>query len=441
MSSFFGTDGIRASMGTALFTQDNLPSVAHAISRWLNDTYKKDAAKPRVLIIYDTRNSCAYIKSVFKMVFLSASIDVFDAGVLPTPAAAYLIKKYGYSCALIISASHNPWHDNGIKIMDASGKLSPQAEQIITEYINHPAPTTINYLDLGNETIINGLHEYHDALAQFFKPNFLRSTKIVIDCAHGATSTIAPAIFKYLGAETITLNNQPNGFNINEQCGSLTPQKLQEAVAAHGADIGFAFDGDGDRVIAVNRSGHLKNGDDILALLSQHPDYADQKVVVGTIMSNVGLQSWLNKQNKKLLRTAVGDKYVAQVLHEQHLLMGGEQSGHILLKNYTNTGDGILVALKTLEALTILDNKDFETFAPFPQILLTVPVKKMCDLSENPYDILIEQAEKLIPCGRISVRYSGTEKNMLRIMVESELLHDARTIAHDLAASLQKELS
>lgn len=441
MNSFFGTDGIRGTMGTAPFTQHSLPIVAQGMSKWINAHYKKAATKPRVLIIHDTRNSCAYIKSLFKMVFLGDSIDVFDAGVLPTPAAYHLIKKNNYDCALIISASHNPWHDNGIKVIDNSGKLSPQAEQTITEYSNNPTTLDVQYRDLGNEYTLNGTQEYLDILKNFFKPHFLESTKIVLDCAHGATSILAQHLFEYFGAAVITLNNHPNGFNINQACGSCNPTGLQEAVLEHQAAIGFAFDGDGDRVIAVNRKGIIKNGDDILALLSQHPDYADERLIIGTIMSNVGLQAWLKKQNKQLLRTAVGDKYVAQALTDNQVLLGGEQSGHIILKNYSATGDGLLVALKVLETLILLNNKDFETFTPFPQILLTVPVKRVCNLSEKPYDTLIEEAEKRIPSGRISVRYSGTEKNMLRIMVESELLQEAQTIAHSLAYSLQKELS
>jgi len=441
MNSFFGTDGIRAAIGTALFTQQRLPEVAQAISAWLAASYAKNGYKPRVVIIHDTRNACAYIKSIFKMVFFSQAIDVYDAGVVPTPAASFLIQKFNADCALIISASHNPWHDNGIKIIDRSGKLNKDAESIISALIHNPQPLEINYHNLGNETYIDGAQEYADALAPLFKEQFLLNTKVVLDCAHGATSTVAQKLFEFFGAQVTLLNNKPDGFNINQDCGSLTPATLQKAVLDNKADIGFAFDGDGDRVIAVSHDGVIKNGDDILALLSKHPDYNSQTTIVGTIMSNVGFESWLKKQGKTLTRTAVGDKYVAQKLEEFNGLLGGEQSGHIILKNYTNTGDGILVALKVLQTMQLLDNKKFETFTPYPQVLLTIPVKRMCDLSENPYDQLIEAAQKQVPSGRISVRYSGTEKNMLRIMVESEVLQDAHSIAQHLATRLQKELS
>ncbi len=441
MDSFFGTDGIRASIGTSFFTHETLPPVAHAIGRWITTTYARENVHPRTLIIHDTRNSCAYIKAACKTVFLAMGIDVFDAGVLPTPAAAFLIKKNGYDCALIISASHNPWYDNGIKIMDGSGKLSPQAEQMMSTYIMNPVPLQIDYRNLGQEKIVDGIQEYHDVLIPFFEKNFLQGKKIVLDCANGATSAIAPEMFAHFGAEVIPLNQQPDGFNINLACGSLAPEQLKQAVLHHQADMGFAFDGDGDRVLMMNKEGVLKNGDDILALLSQHPDYVQQTTIVGTIMSNLGLEAWLTAQNKKFIRTAVGDKYVVQALNTHQALLGGERSGHIVLKNYTHTGDGLLVALKIAETLLLLNNPMAQTFTPFPQVLLTVPVKKICNLAENPYDGLIQQAEKLIPSGRISVRYSGTEKNMLRIMVESELFHDAHTIAHHLAHSLQKELS
>lgn len=441
MNSFFGTDGIRAAVGTALFTQQHLPTVAQAIAAWLKTTHAKNSSRPRIVIIHDTRNSCAYIKSVFKMVFLANSIDVYDAGVLPTPAATYLLQKYDFDCALVISASHNAWHDNGIKIIDRSGKLTADAETAITAAIQQPQSPEINYHNLGQETIIDGVSEYKQKITKLFKPHFLEKLKIVLDCAHGATAAGAPAIFEYFGAQVIAINTQPDGFNINAACGAVHLEALQAAVRKHDAHIGFAFDGDGDRVIAVNRHGVIKNGDDIIALLSRHPDYQKEPFIVGTIMSNIGFEVWLGAQGKKLIRTTVGDKYVAQALTQQHALLGGEQSGHIILKNYTNTGDGILVALKVLETIILLENYDFETFKPYPQVLLTIPVKRMCDLSESPYEKLIQAAQQLIPSGRISVRYSGTEKNMLRIMVESELLHDADTIAHNLADSLQRELS
>ncbi len=441
MNSFFGTDGIRAAIGTTLFTHQRLPEVAHAVSTWLTTNSANLEHKPRVIIIHDTRNACAYIKSIFKMVFFSQAIDVYDAGVVPTPAASFLIQKFNADCALIISASHNPWYDNGIKIIDRSGKLDTHAESTISALINTPQSITINYHNLGNETAIDGALEYFNALAPLFNEQFLLDTKVVLDCAHGATSTVAQKLFEFFGAQVVMLNNKPDGFNINQECGSLTPANLQKAVCDNVADIGFAFDGDGDRVIAVNHDGLIKNGDDILALLSKHPDYHNQTTIVGTIMSNIGFESWLNKQGKILTRTPVGDKHVAQKLEEFNALLGGEQSGHIILKNYTNTGDGVLVALKILQTMLLLDDKSFKTFTPYPQVLLTIPVKRMCDLSESPYDQLIQAAQQQVPSGRISVRYSGTEKNMLRIMVESELLQDARTIAQLLATRLQKELS
>lgn len=442
MNSFFGTDGIRAPIGTGLFTQHQLHVLANTISAWAVATYRSAHHRaPRVIIVHDTRNSCAYIKSLFKSALLAHSIDVFDAQVLPTPAATWLLESYDADCALVISASHNSWQDNGIKIIERSGKLSAQAEQTISAAIAQPQDHTPAYHALGNEFIIDGKQTYLNNVKRIFAHDFLKNQKIVIDCAHGATYHLASVIFEHFGAQVITLNNQPDGFNINKQSGSLHPQDVQSAVREHTALVGFAFDGDGDRVIAVNRAGEIKNGDAILALLSTHADYRNEATVIGTIMSNHGLQALLLAQGKQFIRTAVGDKYVAQELAQRGALLGGEQSGHIILRNHTNTGDGVLVALKVAETILAQQNYDFHTFTPYPQVLLTVPVKRMCDLAEKPYESLIAAARQLIPSGRISVRYSGTEKNMLRVMVESAQLHEADTIAHQLATSLQKELS
>lgn len=439
MNSFFGTDGIRARMGTDLFTQARSTDVAHAIASWLISTCI--TKKPRILIVHDTRQSCSYLKALFKTVFLSRSIDVFDAGVLPTPAAFFFLKQHEYDCALIISASHNAWHDNGIKIINAYGKLSAHDEQQINFFIEHPQHYIINYDQLGTDTVLDGVKNYIRILTGLFKNKFLHAQKIVLDCAYGSTSYVAPEIFSHYGAEVIALNTSPNGFNINDNCGSLHPGYLRQQVLAHQADIGFAFDGDGDRVIAVNRYGVIKNGDDILALLSLHPDYKHQKTIVGTIMSNIALELWVAKQQKLFIRTPVGDKHIAQALIQQDSVLGGEQSGHVILGNYIPSGDGILVALKLLEAMLMLNNPDMTSFTPYPQVLLTVPVKRKCDLSEGPYEQLINQAQQQLPSGRISVRYSGTEKNMLRIMVESEILQEAHAVAQLLAQNLQRELS
>ena len=276
-------------------------------------------------------------------------------------------------------------------------------------------------------------------MTEYF-PGMLTGLTIVLDVAHGATYQVAPEIFSRLGAQVIAINHEPDGYNINKACGALHLTSLQESVTRFQADIGFAFDGDGDRVIAVNRHGIVKNGDDILALLLEHPDYESVPEIVGTIMTNQGLVPFLKEKNKQLIRTSVGDKYIAEQLTKKQLLLGGEPSGHIILQNMINTGDGILVALKLLETLQHTENWDLETFTPFPQVMLNIPVAHKRDLNELPYRTIIDAAEQQLPEGRILVRYSGTEL-LLRVMVESNTHTGAMQACQDLANTLIKALS
>jgi phosphoglucosamine mutase len=276
-------------------------------------------------------------------------------------------------------------------------------------------------------------------LQSLFPTPFLRNKKIVLDCAHGATSSIAPQIFKMLGAEVIALYTQPTGTNINEQCGSVYPQAAQAMVLQEQADAGFAFDGDGDRMIAINRNGDLKNGDDVLALLSQHPVYTHAPGVVGTIMSNQGLALFLAQQNKKLLRTPVGDKHIARKLLEENLVLGGEQSGHIIVRDHLNAGDGIVTALRVLETLTITNDWEMNTFTPFPQTLINVPITTKKDLTDQTLQTIIAQHEAQLGNGRIIVRYSGTEP-LLRVMVEEQDQDIAHTVGNNLVRALHQAL-
>ena len=263
--------------------------------------------------------------------------------------------------------------------------------------------------------------------------------KIVLDVAHGATYRVAEQIFNALGAQTIIINNTPNGTNINHHCGALSPALLQEAVVLSCADAGFAFDGDGDRVIAVNRHGVIKDGDDILALLLQHPAYVHLTTVVGTLMTNCGFETYLTTHNKNLVRTAVGDKFVIEKLEQLNTILGGEQSGHIILKDIINTGDGILVALRVLESLLHSGNWDMETFIKYPQVLINVPVQTKKDLNSSPLYDIISTAQAKLTSGRLLVRFSGTE-SLLRVMVEAASLEGAHAIGLDVAQQLESLL-
>ncbi len=437
--NIFGTDGIRNRMGQGLFTIENLPKLGRAIALWAEQKYGSHTS---ILLASDTRISCDFVKSALTSGLLLSPITVTDAGILPTPGLAQLLtinKKY--NLGVMISASHNPYYDNGIKLIDSfTGKLSHQEELTISAFF-HEINSFIDYNNFGRkESLSNASDIYRETVCSLFSSNFLCNKKIVLDTAHGATYLVAPAIFKALGAHVITLNNKPNGTNINAQCGATDLTSLQKSVCENKADIGFAFDGDGDRLMLVSSSGETKNGDDILALLSQHRAYKKQKTVVATIMSNQGLEVFLQKAGKKLLRTAVGDKYVVQALKEHTFLLGGEQSGHIILKDLAATGDGILAALRILEAIQEANNWALDTFEKYPQVLLNVMVGNKKDLTSGQGHDIITAAEKHIVSGRILVRYSGTE-NLLRIMVEEKELQRAEAIAHNLAHELKDFLS
>src|SRR5579885_326617 len=305
--NLFGTDGIRATVGTQPLTREQLAHRGTAIARGAQKRYGGPA---RIALAHDTRASCHFVKAALQSGLLSYSLTIFDMHVLPTPALCYLIQRTSdFDCGIVISASHNPYQDNGIKIITRDGKISVDDECYISKLFYEQSEPTYN--TLGSTVILpEALPTYCAAISQFFAPNFLQGKKIVLDCANGATSIVAPTLFKQFGASIVVIHNQPDGFNINTQCGALYLNDLQQAVTAHQADVGFAFDGDGDRIIAVNRQGVIKNGDDILALLLEHPLYSETKAVVGTSMTNHGLASLLTERNKQLLRTNVGEKYV-----------------------------------------------------------------------------------------------------------------------------------
>ncbi len=434
----FGTDGIRGCADEFPFTNQALYALGRAIAAWAQTVYNKP--NPQFLIGMDTRESGPRIKASLCHGMLDQGAFVLDGGVITTPAVYHLIfYNTGFDAGIVISASHNPYKDNGIKIFDATHcKLSPDDERLISlnferflthEDNDHHKPSL--WLDAG--------HTYQQKVLSLFPANFLKKVNVVLDCANGAASEHAPAIFKALGANVFSIAHEPNGTNINQHCGSLHPEALIDAVKRHGANCGFAFDGDSDRVIAVTHHGHLKDGDEMLALLSQHPAYLTVPKIVGTIMTNQGFEEYLKQQNRQLIRANVGDKYVAAKLKEENLPLGGEQTGHILIRDYLATGDGIFAALKILE--TIIENKNWEmkTFEKFPQVLVNVPVIQKKDLSLNPFSQIIKNHEEKITAGRILVRYSGTE-NLLRVMTEATTHHEAETLAHRLAFELQEAL-
>ncbi len=439
LQNMFGTDGIRATVGNAPFIQPDLQRMGDALGRWIVDTYGPDAT---IILGHDTRLSCSWVKATLKSGLLLHPVNLIDAGILPTPAVVQLTLKHSdIDCGLIISASHNPYHDNGLKIIDGrQGKLSEEHELQITQYFY--ASEQGDYNHLGQEQYWdNAQSVYLDYIKCFFQPNFLASKKIVLDCAHGATYLLAPAIFKAFGADIICIGADPDGVNINEHCGATDVEQLKQKVITEQADCGFAFDGDGDRVVAVNNQGEIKNGDALLALLLDHPRYQPTQAVIGTIMTNKGFENWLNQKNYSLIRTPVGDKYIARRLEQEdgNSIIGGEQSGHIILYDYLPTGDGIFTALCVMEAIITAGNEQMATFQRMPQLLINVPIKEKKDLTQEPFAHIIRQKAALLPDGRIEVRFSGTEAK-LRVMVEDNNEQQAHIVGHELAQALQQAL-
>ncbi|MEX0940053.1 MAG: hypothetical protein WDZ41_01705 [Candidatus Babeliales bacterium] len=435
--NIFGTDGIRGIFGKFPFTSPIIIQLGNAIGKWI---IKKYGSQSTVLLGHDTRISCATLKTALQAGLLLHPLKIYDTQIVPSPALASILKnKEKFNCAIMISASHNPYYDNGIKIMNKqSGKLSASDEETITKYFLNEQ--SWNYNNLGSLFSESLQEVYIEHILSYFPPNFLKGKKIVLDCAHGATYIIAPQIFEKLGAQVIPLSNTPNGLNINKKCGTLYPNNLRKAVIQYKADIGFAFDGDGDRVIAVNAQGDYKNGDDILALLLSHPQYIHENMIVGTIMTNKAFEIFLKKQNKILMRTQVGDKYITEQLLQHNLYLGGEPSGHIIMRDYLPTGDGIFTTLRILETIYKTNNWEMITFSKFPQIQMAIPVNNKKDLDQPPFSDIITTSKTQLHEGRLVIRYSGTEP-VLRIMVEDDDSQHAEYICTNLSKKLQQELS
>ncbi len=441
-NNLFGTDGIRKKVGQPPLSLESIIQLGQAIAQWAQTKYGK---KPTVLLGHDTRESCSFLKAALKSGLFLHSTTVYDAGVLPTPGVFNLIhKEAGFDFGIVISASHNPYIDNGIKIIDArSGKLGLECEREISQLFENIGmeQEQHDYTKLGCDLDWpEAKQRYIDDILSHFKNDLLVDKTVVLDCANGATCTIAPQIFKQLGAHVIPIHSFPTGININCSCGSTAPQNLQQQVLKHNADIGFAFDGDGDRVTAINRQGKIKDGDDILALLSQHSLYKNQHSVVGTIMTNQGLEIFLQKQNRQLIRTTVGDKFVAEALEQEELMLGGEQSGHIIAHDYLNIGDGIFAALRIVETIREADNWDLKTFDKYPQVMVNLPIKNKKDLNDPELANIIAASKSQLDAGRLVVRYSGTEP-ILRVMVEEVTHDDAYRICTGLSKSLERELT
>lgn len=440
----FGTDGIRGNTQQFPFTQPDFSLLAHAIALWCNQKYGNGI---RILIGHDTRHSCTPLKRSLITALTNAGHHCYDAEVMPTPAVMALLKNTTlFSVGIVISASHNPAEDNGLKIIDkVLGKLDSVDEQAII----HQFDAIKNLSALPAQTAKRGTTQnvslamqerYISLICSFFSPDFLRGKTVVLDCANGATFDLAPTIFRLLGAEVILLNAEPSGHNINKSSGTVHPQMLQKKVLRSGADAGFAFDGDGDRVVAVNKHGALLDGDNILALLIDHPVYKHLTTIVGTVLSNAGLVEHCKSRNKIFVRMQVGDRNIGNYLQKNRLLLGGEASGHIIAADYLPSGDGIFAALRVLESISFRNNWSMQTFTHIPQTFINVPCLLRPPLNQSPYQEIIAKHQAQLPNGRVVVRYSGTE-SVLRVMVEDQDSSLAIATGNELARELEAALS
>jgi phosphoglucosamine mutase len=437
---YFGTDGIRGTVGKAPITPDFVLRLAHAVGRVL----KKTESRPSVLIGKDTRISGYMLESALESGFNSAGVDVVLLGPLPTPGVAYLTRAQRASLGVVISASHNAYPDNGIKFFSAQGtKLSDEWE-LAVEAALEEAPSWADSAQLGKARRLN---DAPGRYIEFCKSTFandltLRGLKLVVDGAHGAAYQVAPNVFHELGADVISIGCAPDGLNINKDVGATHPQALIDAVRAHGADYGIALDGDADRLQLVDASGRLFNGDELLYLMAMERISRGEKLpgVVGTLMTNKAVEIGLRGQGIELVRARVGDRYVLEELEKRHWLLGGEGSGHLLALDRHTTGDGIVSALQVLQACQRSGKKVDELLADltlFPQTLINVRMNGDQDWMANKAlaaEIWRTEAE-LGDSGRVLIRASGTEP-LLRVMVEARDAAQAEACAKRLAAAV-----
>jgi phosphoglucosamine mutase len=446
---YFGTDGIRGRVGESPITPDFIMRLGYAAGRVLTsiDSHLAKGAHPAVLIGKDTRISGYMLESALQAGLSAAGVDVLLTGPMPTPAVAYLTRALRAQAGIVISASHNPFEDNGIKFFSAEGtKLPDSVEHAIEAELDKP----MQVMESSRLGKVRRIDDAGGRYVEFCKSTFpsfldLRHLKIVLDCAHGATYHVAPHVFHELGAETIIIGNQPDGLNINHECGSTYPQALCKAVVEHQADLGIAFDGDGDRVMMADSHGNLLDGDQLLYIIAMHRHqhgWLRGGGVAGTLMTNLALEHALAKANVPFARAKVGDRYVLELLDERAWLLGGENSGHILCLDKHSSGDGIIAALQVLHALHDSGKTLTQLGAEitlYPQILINVKVEKRIDLDTNPaLQAAVKAAEtELNDTGRVLLRASGTEPK-IRVMVEGSNRELVQNLAERIADVVKK---
>ena len=424
MTQFFGTDGIRGKTGSFPITPDFFVKIGYAAGLVLTKHHDLET-NPSVVIGKDTRISGYMFESALESGFAAAGVDVYLTGPLPTPAIAFLTKALNADIGVSITASHNPYDDNGIKLFSNQGTKLPQSIEREIEEIVESDIKVVPAHRLGKAKRLDDARDRYEAFCLSTLPkNFtLAGKKIILDCAHGATYQVAPSIFSRLGADIQIINNQPNGLNINENAGSIHPEFLIKAVLIAKADLGIAFDGDGDRLIMVDELGQLIDGDQILFLLLK--SYLQQNIMsgglVGTLMSNLALEEKCKEMNIPFTRAKVGDKYVAEALREKKWIIGGENSGHIVLLDKHSTGDGIISSLQLIASLQSNQeslSQALSNFPMYPQKLINITSIGKFNVDGNEVKPLIEQANQMMEGkGRVLIRESGTQP-LIRVMTE-----------------------
>jgi phosphoglucosamine mutase len=431
----FGTDGVRGVAGEQVTAELALALGSAA-------TAEAPTRRPQVLIVRDTRESGQMLESALASGIAAAGGEAWLAGVLPTPAASVLVRRHGLDLAAVISASHNPWRDNGIKFFGPDGgKVDDALERGIEARLEaEPAP---EQAETGRVRVLEGaLADYLRELQSAFQLD-LAGCKIVLDCANGATYRAAPAIFERLGAEVEAIGTEPDGRNINERVGSTNPDALSAKVLETGAELGFAFDGDGDRAIAVDADGDVRDGDELIALIARHLDDAGELGggVAVTVMSNYGFHQAMEESGVEVQTTPVGDRHVAQALAERNWRLGGEQSGHLIWTEFAPTGDGIAAALLTTRALGDRALSDAVPMRKLPQVLHNVEVadRGAVDGAAELWDAVEAENSALEGRGRVLVRPSGTEP-LVRVMVEAPEQDECEAICRRLVEVVEREL-
>jgi len=448
MGKLFGTDGIRGVANAYPMTPEVVLNVGKAVAYVFKEKCGKE--KPKFVIGKDTRLSGYMLENALVSGIVSVGADVLLVGPIPTPAIAHLTKSLNADAGIVLSASHNPAEDNGIKVFSEDGhKLPDNVEDEIEKYILSETVKT-EHVKGG---LIGKVHRIDDAKGRYIEfakasvnSMSLKGLRIVLDCANGAAYNTAPQILSELGAEVIVLNDKPDGLNINLDCGALHPEKMMEVVKEKKADIGIALDGDADRVIVCDEKGRSVDGDHIIAICAidmKKNGALAKNIVVATIMANKGFDIAMERKRIKVVKTNVGDRYVVDEMRKKGYVLGGEQSGHIIFSNYTTTGDGIISALQLLKVIKERReklSKLAECMKSLPQVLVNVEVKQKKDISRLKVNKNIKSAElKLGKKGRVLVRYSGTQ-NLCRIMIEGENKREIQKMANDIAKAMKKEI-